>query len=250
MEYVSLMFEKLRGHVEKNPEQPQDLMNWLNWMAFDLIGDLTFGESLNSLASETSHPWMANMFDSFRFNLFSRAANQLPHIAPLLRYWFIPSSMVRQRAQHASFTGAKVDQRMAMTTQRQDFMSCVLPYDEEKSRMTLPEIRNTYGTLMIAGSETTATTLAFTAWWLCKNPVCLGQLEHEIRDRFSAEDDITISSTVSLRYLNAVLNESMRIQPAAPASQPRLIPKDGEMIAGHRVPGKVKIASLLPFVAK
>ncbi|KAH8165600.1 hypothetical protein CIB48_g2654 [Xylaria polymorpha] len=239
MKYVSLMLEKMRKHAVDRPDEPQNLMDWLNWMAFDLIGDLTFGESLNSLANETSHPWMANMFDSFRINLFSRAANQLPHIAPLLRRKFIPPAMAKQRAQHASFTGAKVDQRMAMDTDRQDFMSSVLPYDEKKSKMTLPEIRNTYGALMIAGSETTATTLAFTVWWLCKNPDCLATLEHEVRSQFQTQHDITISSATSLKYLNAVLMESMRIQPAAPASQPRMTPKHGEVIAGLHVPEKV-----------
>ncbi|KAH9988763.1 cytochrome P450 [Xylariaceae sp. FL0662B] len=242
MKYVSLLFEKLRQHVAEQPEQRQDFINWLNWMSFDLIGDLTFGDSLNGLSEERSHPWMANMFDSFRFNLFSRAANQLPHLAPMLRYWLIPSEMAEQRKQHATFTGDKVDQRMAMDTERQDFMSCVLPYDEKRTRMNLAEIRNTYGTLMIAGSETTATTMAFTVWWLCKNPESMHKLNEEIRSQFSTESEITISSTTSLKYMNAVLNESMRIQPAAPASQPRWVPKEGEVIAGRHVPGQTVVA--------
>jgi len=244
MKYISLLLQKLRSSVAADPQKPQDLIQWLNWMSFDLIGDLTFGDSFNGLSEERDHPWMANMFDSFRFNLFSRAAGQLPHIALLLRYWFIPSKMASQQRLHASFTGDKVNQRMAMDVQRDDFMSCVLPYDETKARMTLPEIRNTYGTLIIAGSETTATTLAFTAWWLCKNPDSREKLCSEIRGHFASEDEITVSSTASLTYLNAVLNESMRIQPAAPASQPRWTPKGGETIAGRVVPGGVRSFSL------
>jgi hypothetical protein len=42
-----------------------------------------------------------------------------------------------------------------------------------------------------------------------------------------------------MKYLSATINESMRLSPAAPTSQPRVVPSEGAMVAGHWVPGGV-----------
>lgn len=49
MGYVDLLMKRLH----ENCHDPVDMVKWLNATTFDIIGDLTFGESFGSL--ETSH---------------------------------------------------------------------------------------------------------------------------------------------------------------------------------------------------
>lgn len=246
MKYVDMLMVRLRQNAELGP---QNIVAWFNFMSFDIVGDLSFADSLQGLEKSEYHPWLIDMFNAFKFALYTRAMKQFPHVYCWLQY-LMPKSLVEQRQKHERFTHEKVNHRLSMVTERRDFMSHLLPFDEKTTPMSLPEIRNTYGTLMIAGSETTATTLSFTLFYLCKNQPVLAGLVDEVRSTFTREKDITFASTAKLRYQGAVLNESMRIKPAAPTSQPRLIPGKGEMIAGRWVPGGVRFilfSSLILF---
>ena len=103
--------------------------------------------------------------------------------------------------------------------------------------MTKDEIVATFGILLIAGSETTATLLAAATFYLCKNQEVMKKLVEEIRTSFETEDDITMISVNKLRYLLAVLDEALRIHPPVPQGPPRVVPNKGEYINGQFVPG-------------
>jgi cytochrome P450 len=66
----------------------------------------------------------------------------------------------------------------------------------------------------IAGSDTTGLTATFTLLLLLNNQEKLKELTAEIDSNFvSLDDTITFAKTQDLPYLNAVINESMRIMP-------------------------------------
>lgn len=67
---------------------------------------------------------------------------------------------------------------------------------------------------MIAGSDTSSMTLTCTLLLLVNNPEKLTKLINEIDETFPDKDgEITFAKTQDLPYLNAVINESMRIMP-------------------------------------
>jgi cytochrome P450 len=96
----------------------------------------------------------------------------------------------------------------------------------------------------VAGSETTATTLAGVTFLLCANPEVLRRLTDEVRSAFDSEEEITFSSVQKLTYMLAVLRETMRIFPAAPGDLPRVIPPSGAVICGKFLPGGVGLLSI------
>jgi cytochrome P450 len=72
----------------------------------------------------------------------------------------------------------------------------------------------------IAGSDTTSLTATFTLLLLLKNREKLKELRAEIDSKFvSLDDTITFAKTQDLPYLNAVINESMRIMPIVTAGK-------------------------------
>lgn len=89
-------------------------------------------------------------------------------------------------------------------------------------------------TLILAGSETTATSLSGLTWHLLKNPQCLSKLNEEVRGAFSSLDEITGDATAALPYLHACIEEGLRIFPPVALNLPRDCP--GAVIDGHYVP--------------
>ena len=106
--------------------------------------------------------------------------------------------------------------------------------------MTRDEIKATSGILVIAGSETTATLLSGATFLLLKNPSSLAKAVNEVRKSFVHASDITFASvTAQLPYLNACLEESLRLYPPVPTVLPRRTARDGDIINGHFVPPDV-----------
>jgi cytochrome P450 len=77
-------------------------------------------------------------------------------LSTILQY-FIPSVLKQRRKQHHAMTVAKVRARQEYKTERADFMSGFL---EPNADVSDAEMIATAKTLIVAGSETTATLLS------------------------------------------------------------------------------------------
>jgi cytochrome P450 len=74
------------------------------------------------------------------------------------------------------------------------------------------------------------------------NPHCYTALVHEIRSTFPDEPSISFSAIEKLPYLNACIEEALRIHPPVPAGPPRVTPPGGEFIDEQWVPGGVTVS--------
>ncbi len=97
--------------------------------------------------------------------------------------------------------------------------------------------------LVLAGSETTATTLSGATYLLLTHPEILEKLYHEVRSTFSSTEEITIASVGKLSYMLAVLNESLRLYPPVTSTLVRVVPPKGGQIAHRYVPGGVSMVA-------
>jgi len=94
---------------------------------------------------------------------------------------------------------------------KQYSMSAVLKNYGTPLGITYAELRPTTATLLLAGSETTATTLSAAFYYLTTHPSVMATLTQEIRSSFASSADIGITSANSLKYQLAVLDETMRM---------------------------------------
>ena len=74
----------------------------------------------------------------------------------------------------------------------------------------------------------------------------------EIRDHFPSEKDIVLDALPGgdvLPYLEAVINEALRMCNPIPAGSPRQVPEGGDTYSGVYLPGGVSLTTLLflPF---
>ncbi|KAK2035890.1 cytochrome P450 [Colletotrichum somersetense] len=236
-DYIDLLIKRLCGLASKGPV---DMVAWYNFTTFDIIGDLSFGESFGCLADSDYHPWIRSIFQNVKMITLNNLSRSFQVLQPLLRM-FIPRSLVEKGMAHNSFVRAKVDQRMALGMSRPDFAEAMLRKGSEVSPLTQEEIYQNTGILIIAGSETTATALSGATYNLATHPEVLDRLYEEVRSSFASEDEIDLLSTAKLSYLHAVIEETLRIYPPVPGSLPRRTPPEGANILGQWVPGNITI---------
>ncbi|KAJ5467028.1 hypothetical protein N7475_004780 [Penicillium sp. IBT 31633x] len=80
-------------------------------------------------------------------------------------------------------------------------------------------LRDQLVAVLLAGRDTTAGTLSFCLFELSRNPDVVAKLREEIRDRLGLGADgqkPTYSDLKEMKYLNAVLHETMRLYPVVP----------------------------------
>ncbi|KAL7807761.1 cytochrome P450 [Trichoderma aethiopicum] len=240
--YVNLLVERFRELAGRQPEGGAvvDVVPWFNFIAFDIFGDLGFGESFNCLQDSKYHPWIALLFNSVKAASFVAAARFYPVVQRLL-LMCIPQSLRKMQRDHYQQIVDKVDRRLNFELERPDIMSHVIRGTE---RRELPPgtIHTTFMVLTTAGSETTATALSGTLNYLVNNPDKLETLTREIRGAFETEADINLDSLRKLPYLNAVLNEGLRLCPPIPWVLPRVVPEGGDTVCGTWLPGGTPVS--------
>jgi cytochrome P450 family 135 len=127
------------------------------------------------------------------------------------------------------------------TAERDDVLSVLLQArDDEGKPMTDAELRDELMTLLVAGHETTATTLAWAFELLLRHPRELERLREEVAGRDGGE------------YLDAVIKETLRIRPVVPGVVRKLTAPfalDGyELPAGFRVAPNIYLTHRNPLV--
>lgn len=239
MKYANLLVEQLKIAITKDPVQ--DMSAWYNFTTFDLTGDFAFGEAFHCLDRGGEHHFfMKTVFDGLAIGL---------QMVQLERYGLmtllkplIPKSTMKPKIDMDNYTKEVVDRRIerGYDPNTMDVFNYLLQNKNEADQLTPPELYENGVTLVVAGSETTATLLSGTTWFLCKNPDKLRKVQQEVRSTFKDDSEITAKSVNELEYMIAVLSETMRIFPPSAFAFPRIVStKGGQYIAGHFVPENV-----------
>lgn len=245
--YSDLLISRLKEEAGKGKSGTEevDLEEWYNFTTFDILGDLCFGDSFHSLERGDNHPWVAAIFNSVKFAQILTAFHHFPPMYTLLKLC-MPPQVSEMAMRNHTWTRRKVDERIESKSDRPDFMSYILRNNYEGG-MARPDIDSTATLLVLAGSETSATTLTGATYFCLRNPPMMEKLQKEIRGAFGGDpQNITVSSASKLPYLTAVFQEALRMHPTGPVSIPREIDRPGVEICGIPVPQGVSCFPQFP----
>jgi cytochrome P450 len=116
-------------------------------------------------------------------------------------------------------------------TGREDILSMLLEArHEDGSPMSDTELRDELLTLLVAGHETTATSLAWTFHRLVETPDVLERVVEEL-DRVFPDGVVDPDRVGELTYLDAVIKETLRLNPVVP-------------LVGRRLQARLRFADL------
>lgn len=217
-----------------------DITCWFNFTAFDLIGDLAFGESFNCLESNEFHHWAFQILATFKAVTCAVSLRYYPSLDWLLGL-AIPKRVWDMQKYHFGLAVDKVERRLAVEKERPDVFGSLKLDERAIDGLTRRELHATAPLLIIAGSQTIVTVLSGITNYLVKNPEKLAILAHEIRENFQNESEMTVAIVKDLVYLNAVLNEGLRICMPAAGGLNRLTPPGGATVAGYELPGNIHV---------
>lgn len=213
-----------------------NIVDWLTFASFDLIGHMSFGENFGCLEAGEYAPFVAAI---------TVMASELS-VIQMCKYWgvmglrmaLMPKKVLGQRQKNMKTAMETVQRRIKTGSEHRDFLHYILKANDEKG-MSPAEINVNAFSLSIAGSESTATALSGAFFLLLKHPEIYKRLIREIRAAYRHTDEITLASTSSLQYLEAVLRETLRMYPPVAITMPRVVPAStlgGDRIDEHFVP--------------
>ncbi|KAI8635575.1 cytochrome P450 [Xylariaceae sp. FL1651] len=237
--YVDLLIQRLQ-EVSATGKYT-NMVRWYNFTTFDLIADLTFGESLCGLETGQSNVWLENIkkfFIILPVFVLIGASKIFGKVILLLLGPFI------NKAQKSHLANVEKLAKTRLTARKQpdrgDFMDFFLRSRGQADQLSDEEIIINADLIMLAGSETTATLLSGLTYWLLKTPRALQRVTQEVREAFDSDEEITFSETRSrLPYLLACLEEGLRLFPPVPSALSRSVPGESPMnVCGFMIPPK------------
>ena len=235
--YVDLLIQRL--HTSDHDDYFA-LVKWFNWITFDIIGDLAFGEPFNCLRDGETHPWIHAIYGNVQATPFINAFHGF-RLFFLVNY-FLPKDMMAKRKANFQYCSDKVAHRRALGKDRGDFWDRILADSKEGKHQGMDhgEMTSNAATHVVAGSETTASLLSGAVYQLLKHPQMLQKLVNEVRTAFKSDNDVNLSTVGDLKYMEAVMEEALRIYPPVPMQSSR-VASQGDMVCGKWVPAGVSL---------
>ena len=91
-----------------------------------------------------------------------------------------------------------------------------------------------------AGTDTTAVTLTYLVWAVCKDKRIHERLVRELQ---CLPEPLAHVDIREISYVEHVINEALRCYGAAPGALPRDVPADGADLAGHYIPAGIVVST-------
>ena len=214
--------------------EPVDMVDMFGFAAYNLFSEMFLGESMGLLDGTKYTDWVHS------FPGFARATTivaELQHysITRILLRFAIQKFGKKHRKLFIEVTQERFDRRIAKKDAgRDDILAFAM---DPKRQLTVGELREFAPFIMIAGGETTPTLESGLIYLLMTHPPALERLKAEVRGRFASDEDITMEALAQFPYLNACIDEALRIYPPVAAGVGRVVPREGAMVADRWVPG-------------
>ncbi|KAK5060098.1 hypothetical protein LTR84_009982 [Exophiala bonariae] len=212
---------------------------WLQYYAFDVIGNITFSTPFGFLEKGED---IDNILVALENNLlYSTLVGIFPEWHPRLFQWLqkLPGSGAGARVKLLRFVADTISIKWAEKAQvgdSHDFLDRLMEINaKEPEKVTEYHIFAMVIGNVFAGSDTTAVSLSAVVYNLIRNPNVMQKLRQQIVD-IEPTGKITWKQSQSMPYLLAVIKEALRVHPATGLPLWRVTPRGGAQILDRFFP--------------
>jgi cytochrome P450 len=214
-------------------------------LALETIGRAGFGYRFGSFDRRRPHPFVSAMNRMLQYANWST-------VGPLARL-FRPL-LLRSGAVMARIVDDVIKSRRGGAgAEANDLLNLMLNATHPTTGRQLDpdNIRQQVITFIVAGHETTSGALSFALHYLTRNPDVLARAKAEVDALWGASDnpEPTYTDVAKLRYVRAVLDESLRLWPTAPGYL-RVARKDTVLGGRYRIKKGQWVLVVLPLVQR
>jgi cytochrome P450 len=199
---------------------PIDLQADLMRFTVDASAGLAFGVDVNTLESDD------DVIQQHLNRIFPKLHKRGLALLPYWRYVRLPSDRALDRSVAAvqkAIQGFIADARLRMRRnpslheQPGNLLEAMIAAaDRADSEVGDHDVAGNILTLLLAGEDTTANTLAWMMELLHRHPAALERACAEVREVAADPTGFTVEQMASLNYLDACAQETMRLKPVAP----------------------------------
>jgi cytochrome P450 len=197
-----------------------DLQADLMRFTVDAIAGLAFGTDVNTLESDD------DIIQRHLNKIFPKLFTRMITAVPYWRFFKLPSDRELDRAMAAvnqaidGFISA-ARKRLADDPGRRSaphnlLEAMIVAADEPGSGIDDAQVAGNVLTMLLAGEDTTANTLAWCIWLLHRHPQALARATAEARGVMAGGGPVTLEQLARLDYVEACMHETMRLKPVAP----------------------------------
>lgn len=227
---------------------PQNMSLWCNWLTTDAVTKVVFTTSWDLLTSTANrgitetfktivrlvgvlHYWPILSFHE------TTALVTLPHLA-----WSVYELRKYSVAVMSSSKAARVKDPSIKDVF--GYFSNVKDPDTGKLALGPDDVRRNTANFIIAGSDTTASSMAATFFYLSHDPTAYAKVAQEVRSAFPSASSIKAGPTLNnCVYLRAAINETLRMAPVAPQPLWREAESGGCIVGGELIPAGLNVGA-------
>ncbi len=225
-----------------------DLLPDLMRFTVDVTAGLAFGQDIDTLGSDTE------VIQTHLDKIFPALLRRLLAPVPYWRYLNLPAD--RQLARHLEAIHQAVQDFILQARRRLDrdphlrerpanlIEALIVARDADGSSLDDKDLAGNVLTMLLAGEDTTANTLAWMIYLLHRNPSAQQAVSETVRAAFGSEPlPSRYDQLASLDYIEACAHETLRLKPVVP-TLPHQAVRD-TVVAGITVPKGTLVICLL-----
>lgn len=222
------------------PEHEIECSDDLTRLAFDTIGLCAFSYRFNEFYTDHAHPFAQQMAD-----VLTESGRRVSRPGFINDYVYRSSEQKRQedvRKMHDLCDQIVADRKKNPQPENKDLLSTMLNSIDKETGEGLSDenIRYQMATFLVAGHETTSSTLSFTYYYLLKNPDKLLEAQRQV-DEVVGDSVLELQHLPKLTYLDACIKESLRL--SSPITRWSVCPRKDTTLQGkYEVKKDVQLA--------
>ncbi|PSN75463.1 cytochrome P450 [Corynespora cassiicola Philippines] len=237
------MVDSMAAAIKESPENSSvvEIKDWSSRATLDIIGVAGMGQDFNALENPNSE-----LNVTYR-TIFSPgpAARLMQLVSMFVPQWFLKMLPLKRNEEMTTaihtikrIAGDLIRDKRRKLEKGARTDTDILSVAIESGGFTDEDLVNQLMTFLAAGHETTASAVSWATYLLCRHPDVQKRLREELHTHLPALNDptgqITSTDIDKLAYLNAVLNETMRVFPPVPMTMREA--EHDSTIQGHFIP--------------
>ncbi|ORY05488.1 cytochrome P450 ClCP1 [Clohesyomyces aquaticus] len=246
---IRTYFEKLLARLDSAVTRDGnstviDIVYWANLTTFDVIGELVWSKGYNCLETGAGHAFMGVLLH-FQAFLAGATLKYYPWLHACLAY-ITPKSAFRLLEDIFKDTHHRIENRLLSgRTSHADIVGYLQAHNKTATvneTLSFDEIEQNLLAIIVGGSKTLTTIFSGLFHHILADNVVYQKLTREVRSSFSSSDDITASACATLPYLNAAIEETLRMCAPILDALRRQVPASGATIAGLTLPAHTTVS--------
>ncbi|KAL2814050.1 cytochrome P450 [Aspergillus granulosus] len=215
----------------------KNMARWCDFFTFDVMSRLVFGTSYNLLSNSENHYIIDCVMNSLQRTGFLM---QLPEVEKLNLHRLLYPTVKLRATRFTQKSKAIMEERRARGAKagESDVFSNLLAANDSETgeKLSIQQLSVESNLLIVAGSDTSSTTMAALFFYLSRNPSAYSRVAREVRAVFKTPDEVCQGPKLSsCSYLRACIHEALRLCPPVGGALWREVLPGGLAIPDHNI---------------